>query len=647
MKKNICFLFILFAGVLPQSVCSRAGNVHAFDDDRAVSIVKQADSLRMDYNFQKALQFYKKASDLILQSGDGNMRAADAEALSPEDSLRMESIAAGRTMAENGLAMTQYVSEPVVVARHVFSKEDFYLFYPMQDRSWRSVPNPLDSIPGHRFVNATYVPEGSDDIYFSAEDENGARNLYHTHFNDTLWTLPALLDESLTSAGDEIFPVLSSDGKTLYFASSGLYGVGGYDLYKTEWNESAGSWGVPENLGFPYSSPYDDLLYYNTPDGKYTLFASNRDCSADSVTVYVLEYDSMPVRRAVDDPEKIREIASLVPVNDPSRMDPGSTVRGDIKENMDISRYMTKMDEVRSLRDSVAYYNRNLEEKRGLLAESLDAGEKARITSEILEREARMPALQDSLERAVRSLQQIEMEFLYSGVVINPDEVVAQADREVVGVATNYAFSKLSEGDSLVMEIAEPEVRFDYSFMILPEGRFAEDNTVPDGIVYQIQIFLLSKPATVSQLKGLSPVFTEKTATGKYIYRVGLFRTYNDVLSNLNKVKNLGFKTAFIVAFKDGETCAVQKARSLESQVKKEQAVYQLKMVPGGESLPDLTIKAIRQVTDRDIVKTVENGRSVFTVGPIAAKGEAEKLEALIKISGVSDVSVVKLENNQ
>ena len=186
------------------------------DDGRREELVAKADSLRKEYRFQEALQLYRSVAGSILGHQE------DSTALSPEDSLLLEKIQSRRIMAENGLSMKQYVSEPVVVARHVFSAEDFYLFYPMPDRSWRPVPNPLDSIPGHRFVNATYVPEGSTDIYFSAEDGTGVRNLYHTHLEDSLWTVPVLLDEGLTSSGDEIFPVVSPDGKTIYFSSAGL-----------------------------------------------------------------------------------------------------------------------------------------------------------------------------------------------------------------------------------------------------------------------------------------------------------------------------------------------------------------------------------------------------------------------------------------
>ena len=62
--------------------------------------------------------------------------------------------------------------------------------------------------------------------------------------------------------------------------SKGLYGMGGYDLYVSQWNSETGDWDVPVNMGFPYSSPYDDFLFINTEDGKYSIFASNRGCDS-------------------------------------------------------------------------------------------------------------------------------------------------------------------------------------------------------------------------------------------------------------------------------------------------------------------------------------------------------------------------------
>jgi Tol biopolymer transport system component len=51
---------------------------------------------------------------------------------------------------------------------------------------------------------------------------------------DTVWSVPRKVEELSTAKSDEIYPMLSPDGKTLYFSSDGLYGLGGYDIYRSE-----------------------------------------------------------------------------------------------------------------------------------------------------------------------------------------------------------------------------------------------------------------------------------------------------------------------------------------------------------------------------------------------------------------------------
>lgn len=531
------------AGAVPDTCPSVAGpvdstSVHAGSD----SLVRQADRYMLDYEFLKALSLYRQAL------------------YTERDSVKRIALENKKLQGENGASMMEYVYSPTVVARHRFSTKDFFLYYPMKDKSWREVPNVLDSLSGHPFAEAVYVPDDSDEIYFSAPDEDGVRNIWHTEDRDTVWSLPALLNEQVTSSGDEVYPLLSSDGTRMYFSSDGLYGVGGYDLYVSEWDEKNRDWGVPVNMGFPYSSPYDDLLFYNTPDGKYTMFASNRGCPPDSINVYVLEYDSMPIHASVADVEALREIMSL----EPDRIDDGDVegkAGADMPENPEVRKYMQKMREVKSLRDTIYAYGISIDELRNGYAESGDGREKERMAVRITDMESALPALNDSLKKATSELQAIEMEFLFNGVVIDLDKVNEEADREIVPKDINYTFVRMEMGDSLVMDIEKPEPEFDYTFMVLPEGRFALDNTLPPGIIYQIQIFSLTHPASVKDIKGLSPVFLHRPANGRYTYAVGLFKTYADALSCLNKVRTRGFKGAYIVAFKDGQPINVTAAR--------------------------------------------------------------------------------------
>ena len=611
-------ILLLFAGILDAQ------------NNKVDSLLREGDLLRSRYRFEESLEPYTRALEISRDS-----------VFMLTDSLVHQTVSDRILMSENGRNMASYAYDPVVVARHRFSLEDFFLYYPLPDKSWRKTPNQLDTLKDSRFAQALYAPEGMWEIYYSATDDNGIRNIYMTEKEDTIWTYPALLNENLTSASNEIYPMLSPDGKSLYFASEGLYGVGGYDLYVSHWDYENSEWGAPVNLGFPYSSPADDFLFVNTPDGEHTLFASNRDCSADSVWVYVLEFDNMPVRHAVEDQEELMTLSKLDPASTTERMNTQASVSTDIPENVDIKRYLDKMTEVRSLRDSISHYNSLLDGDRNRFAMSEDESERTRLTNEILRRESLMPKLQDSLMKATSQLQKIEMEFLFSGVVIDPDKVMAAADREVVGEATSYTFTKMSLGEELKLDIMEPVVEFDYTFKVLEEGQFALDNTIPEGIVYQIQIFSGGGKASVKALKGLSPVFETITPSGRYVYRVGLFRSYKDVLANLNAVKRVGFRGAFIVAFVDGEEVSVSKARTIEAEKEKSPMFYEVRVAPADGELDSTVMEGINQQSGgKDIAKIeTEAGVIYFIIGPYSDKAEAEKLAEFIKVMGIGEVT--------
>lgn len=581
-----------------------------------------ADSLHRACDFRAAVDMYES---LIADSSD---------------SLRIQALESKLLLAENAEAMSGFVYEPSVVAKHVFPLADFYLYYPMQDRSWRTIPNRLDSLPDTR-VTACYVPDGAEQIYFSRSGGTGFRNIYRTERKDSIWTVPQLVNENLMSAANEIYPVLSGNGRSLYFASDGLYGAGGYDLYVSRWNESTGDWDAPENMGFPFSSPYDDFLYVESEDGRYAVFASNRECSADSVCVYVLEYESVPVRREVRDPQRLREILSLQPADESGRLDNGASVAGDMPENEDTRRYMDKMSQVRLLRDSLDVFVRRLDGMRQDFAVSTDDDERSRLTDEIMAGESRLPLIREALGKATAELQRIEMDFLFKGVVIDPDKFLAKVDRKVVSQSAAYTFTRMNTAPLPEMEFEVPVSRFDYSFKVLPEGRMAENQALPEGVVYQIHFITLPVQATTRQLKGLSPVYETVRPDGNYVYRAGIFSRYSDALDNLNTVKSVGFRSASVVAFIDGKSVPVSKARAAEDV----RTFWQVNVNTGTDLLPAFVLDVIHGYCSKDIAKVMsEDGIVLFTVAPFERREDAEELEALIRDAGLESVSVCEIK---
>ena len=114
-------------------------------------------------------------------------------------------------------------------------------------------------------------------IYFSANliGGNGGKDIWVAHKDKkTGKYLKSNLGPDINTAGDEMFPFIRNDS-ILYFASNGLPGMGGLDIFKTTF--SNGKWSKPENMKSPINSAGDDFaIVFNGEEAEQGLFSSNR-----------------------------------------------------------------------------------------------------------------------------------------------------------------------------------------------------------------------------------------------------------------------------------------------------------------------------------------------------------------------------------
>ena len=590
------------------------------------SLVRYGDALHKAYNFEEASAVFQQ----ILDSLDV-----------VEDSVMVKDVRERLRMSENGKNMSRFVQVPQAAGKRRLPKEAFFLAYPLEDRSWRALPNVLDAENGHEFAKSLYAPDWNDVLYYSAEGPSGTRDIMMTMLDDTVWTVPVPVEELSDPSADEIYPILSPDGKTMFFASDGLYGVGGYDLYKSVWDDQRKRWSAPQNMGFPYSSPADDFLYVESEDGDYVLFASNRECGMDSVYVYAIRYEDYPIHAPMTDPFELQELAQ---VNPPLAETEEETV-ADIPDNELTIKYMAKMEEVRVLRDSIAATSSSLETLRNEYVFGNDPAERARLTNEILQLETRIPSLQRALDKASSELGAIEMEFLKEGIFLNMD--MQKEEEGPVADMPEYDFRMRSMGDSLDIAVLVPEVKFDYTFRIGQEAVFAEDQNIPGGIVYQVQLFSGGRKATVAELKGLTPIYEHRTPSGMYTYRAGLFRAYEEVVKAAEQIRRRGFRDAYIAAFIDGKEVSVVSARTEEAKRNNQVILYEVRIIPeSGELDSEVVEGMVRLAMGKDIARVeAEDGTQVFIVGPFDNKAMAEELASYVRSKTVGKVSCEMLGN--
>ncbi len=131
--------------------------------------------------------------------------------------------------------------------------------------SW-STPRPLPFQKEKvNYFHPALSPDGST-LYFSCNDPEGwgGYDLWSVQRNEQResgWEEVKLLSRNINTPGNEVFP--SFCGDTLYFASDGLPGMGGLDIFRTYLSDRK-AWAPPHNLKPPVNSGADDFGFIAT-----------------------------------------------------------------------------------------------------------------------------------------------------------------------------------------------------------------------------------------------------------------------------------------------------------------------------------------------------------------------------------------------
>jgi outer membrane protein OmpA-like peptidoglycan-associated protein len=177
----------------------------------------------------------------------------------------------------------------------------------MKDDIW-SKPEPFflnsdDYSVGHPSLS----PDGQT-LFFVSDMPGGfgGTDLYMCTREGGQWGQPVNLGNVVNTFGNEMFPYQADNGD-LYFASDGLPGFGGLDIFVSR--KINGQWSRPENLGIPLNSSCDDFALIFARDGVSGLFSSNRPGGEGSDDIYSFKKIKV-TPKVIPAPEKIATFVS-------------------------------------------------------------------------------------------------------------------------------------------------------------------------------------------------------------------------------------------------------------------------------------------------------------------------------------------------
>ncbi len=139
-------------------------------------------------------------------------------------------------------------------------------------------------------------------IYFASNRTGGfgGTDLYVSHKLPTgKWGLPQNLGPEINTPYNEDFPILSSDGKLLYFSSNGHTSIGGYDIFKAELDETTKQFSNPKNAGYPVNTPEDNFKFQLSGNGHYGYMAALRDGGFGDMDIYRITFNDVDPQYSV------------------------------------------------------------------------------------------------------------------------------------------------------------------------------------------------------------------------------------------------------------------------------------------------------------------------------------------------------------
>ena len=129
----------------------------------------------------------------------------------------------------------------------------------------------------------------------------------------------------------------------------------------------------------------------------------------------------------------------------------------------------------------------------------------------------------------------------------------------------NYFFTTSSSAANYAFEM--PEVLTEELFVISDESMYSSiapipiDIKMPSGVIYKVQLGAFRNPIPQDLFGNFTPLAGESSGSGLTRYTVGLFKTYTTADLAKGEVRKMGYRDAFVVAYRNGVRIPLYEAK--------------------------------------------------------------------------------------
>lgn len=252
----------------------------------------------LNYQFKDAIKAYESF-----------LRQADPKIAAKTDAQRLvETCIYGSNLLAN-------IKDISVISKTEADKANFFRYFNLEGIGGKilTVPDELKSKIDMKSTEpgVIHYPGNSTTIYFSSYGKDGStgKDIYKAKtLPDGKFSTPEKVEGDVNTPYDEDFCFMHSDGKTLYFSSKGHNSMGGYDIFKSVYDEKEKKFGPAINLDFAINTPDDDIFYIADSLNRQAYFASGRASDLAHLNVYNVLVESVPLQIVYIKGEFISEI---------------------------------------------------------------------------------------------------------------------------------------------------------------------------------------------------------------------------------------------------------------------------------------------------------------------------------------------------
>lgn len=233
-------------------------------------------------------------------SGDGSVmviRITGVEGIQTAMLQRMDSVWSDPVMIDDQLDMSgsYYPSslswdgrELYLVSTSGFNADIYTAAY--DGAAWsdaRSIGSPINTRYSETHAS---ISADNQTLYFTSDRKDGwgGMDIYRSVRNERgRWSKPENLGSEINTYYQEETPFIMGNDSVIYFSSEGHETIGGFDVF-TARRDKDGTFSNVRNLGFPISTPGDDLFFNPGWDSEKNYYARGRESNESSDGIYAV-----------------------------------------------------------------------------------------------------------------------------------------------------------------------------------------------------------------------------------------------------------------------------------------------------------------------------------------------------------------------